>query len=98
VSLAKRYIGRNQEKKIEAVSAAGSLSVDAKATAIIIFTLFLAIVVSSAECKHCTHLHPFFNKGLHNPTSTSRDVHSQLLQTKAGSETEQTKVKARSTD
>jgi hypothetical protein len=37
----------------------------------------------------------FLDKGLHNPTSTSKDVHSQLLQTKAGLETQQTKVKTR---
>jgi hypothetical protein len=38
----------------------------------------------------------FFNKGLHNPASASnasKDVHSQILQTKAGLETQQTKVK-----
>jgi hypothetical protein len=44
---------KKRTKRIEAVSAANSLSVDAKATAIIIFTLFLvAILVPSAECKH----------------------------------------------
>jgi hypothetical protein len=35
----------------------------------------------------------FLDNGLHNPASTSRDVHSQKVQTKAGSETQQTKVK-----
>jgi hypothetical protein len=40
----------------------------------------------------------FLDKGLQNLASTSRDVHSQLLQTKASSETQQTKVKTRSID
>jgi hypothetical protein len=40
----------------------------------------------------------FLDKGLHNPTSTSRDVHNQLLQTKAGSDTQETKVKTRFID
>jgi hypothetical protein len=40
----------------------------------------------------------FFYKGLQNPTSTSRDVHSLLLQTTAGSEIQQTKIKTRSID
>jgi hypothetical protein len=35
----------------------------------------------------------FFNNGLHNPASTSRDVHSQKVQTKAGLGIHQTKVK-----
>jgi hypothetical protein len=44
-------------------------------------------------------VHPhFLDKGLHNPASTSKDVHSQLLQTKAGLETQQTKVKTRCID
>jgi hypothetical protein len=34
----------------------------------------------------------FLDKGLQNPASTSRDVHNQLLQIKAGLETQQTKV------
>jgi hypothetical protein len=40
----------------------------------------------------------FLDKGLHNPASTSRDVHSQKVQTKSGTETQQTKVKTRSID
>jgi hypothetical protein len=40
----------------------------------------------------------FLDKGLHNPASTSKDVHSQLLQTKIGLETQQTKVKTRCID
>jgi hypothetical protein len=43
-------------------------------------------------------LRDFLDKGLHNPASTSKDVHSQLLQTKAGLETQQTKVKTRCID
>jgi hypothetical protein len=44
------------------------------------------------------NIRDFLDKGLHNPASTSRDVHNQLLQTKAGLETQQTKVKTRCID
>jgi hypothetical protein len=62
-----------------------------------------AHVVSSlaGECWRmhgsCAQL-SFFNKGLQNPVSTFRDVYSQILQTTAGLEIQQTKVKTRSID
>jgi hypothetical protein len=50
------------------------------------------------DVQSCRTFFFFFNKGLHNSASTSRDVHSQKVQTKSGTETQQTKVKTRSID
>jgi hypothetical protein len=53
---------------------------------------------SENHVKGMHNLFYFLDKGLQNPASTSRDVHSQLLQTTAGLEIQQTKVKTRSID